>query len=62
MGGKGLGYSDGFDAYLNPINYAGAYGQVNLDLGGGTNVGYSYGGNWRAGKSNMLQKCQVQIQ
>ena len=41
MGGKGLGYSDGFDAYLNPINYAGAYGQVNLDLGGGTNVGYS---------------------
>jgi hypothetical protein len=51
MGGKGLGYSDGFDAYLNPINYAGAYGQVNLDLGGGTNVGYSYGGNFRAGKS-----------
>ena len=52
MGGLGLGYSDGFDAYLNPINYAGYYGQVNFDLGGGTNAGYSYGGNFRAGNTN----------
>lgn len=48
MGGLGLGYSGGFDSYLNPTNYAGAYGQINVDLGGGTNAGYSYGGNFRA--------------
>ena len=47
--GMTLGYTGGFDNALNPINYGGYYAQLNVDLGGGTNVGYSWGQNERFG-------------
>ena len=48
--GHTLGYNAGFDTHLNPVNFMGYYAQINVDLGGGTNAGFSWGQNERAGR------------
>jgi len=47
MGMRGQHSEGALDVVGTPFTSYGGYLQATADLGGGTNVGYSYGGNWK---------------
>ena len=59
MGMRGQHSEGALDAVGKPFQSYGGYLQGTADLGGGTNVGYSYGGNYKLQTGNEISSTAV---